>query len=136
MRKITEYTKVQLDRSSLNNFDTIIAKFDPKKIEAAITLVLGRQGLYESYYYSALMDQIIDKLRQHNISIDDRLLSDIYSDLPDYEDIKDIVNSKYGEEIVDTIVDKIGEEAKEPKEETKEYIKEADSDSSDNDKSR
>ena len=111
MRKITEYTKVQLDRNSLNSFDTIIAKFDPKKIEAAITLVLGRQGLYETYYYEALMEQILKKLKDKEIVIG-ALLSDLpYSDLPSFEAMKEEVNDRYGEALVDEIVDKISEEA-------------------------
>ena len=114
MRKVTEYIKSQLDRSALNSFDTITAKFDPKKIEAAITLVLGKQGLYETYYYEALLNQIMEKLKNSNYT---RLIADVnsiivtYEELPEYAAIESTVNEKYGKETVDEIVEEIGNEA-------------------------
>lgn len=115
MRKVTEYINSQLDRSALNSFDQITAKFDPKKIEAAITMVLGREGLYETYYYEALMEQIIQKLENNSASksiVEDlRYITDIYDDLPDYENIKDTVNNRYGEAKVEEIVNEIGEQS-------------------------
>lgn len=114
MRKVTEYIKSQLDRSALNSFDTIAAKFDPKKIEAAITLVLGKQGLYETYYYEALLNQIMEKLKNSNYT---KLIADVnsiivtYEELPNYEAIESTVNEKYGKETVDEIVEEIGNEA-------------------------
>lgn len=115
MRKVTEYINSQLDRSALNSFDQITAKFDPKKIEAAITMVLGREGLYETYYYEALMEQIIQKLENNSASksiVEDlRYVTDIYDDLPDYESIKDTVNNRYGEAKVEEIVNEIDEQS-------------------------
>lgn len=114
MRKVTEYIKSQLDRSALNSFDTITAKFDPKKIEAAITLVLGKQGLYETYYYEALLNQIMEKLKNSNYT---KLIADVnsiivtYEELPEYAAIESAVNEKYGKETVDEIVEEIGKEA-------------------------
>ena len=108
MRKVTEYIKSQLDRSALNSFDTITAKFDPKKIEAAITLVLGKQGLYETYYYEALLNQIMEKLKNSNYT---KLIADVnsiivtYEELPEYAAIESAVNEKYGKETVDEIVE-------------------------------
>lgn len=113
MRKVTEYINQQLDRSALNSFDTITAKFDPKKIEAAITMVLGRAGLYETYYYESLLEQILTKLsndaRSKKIVDSLRYTSSLYDDLPDYETIQTSVDERYGKASVEEIVNEIGE---------------------------